>query len=164
MEALKARDLATFNAFTSAGRFGQWSSEFFTQIKKGNVTAARTAMAIWVRKDMLGIQAKLAANPKNGGLLGLTEETMSYGRERQAPEVERAVWLVILRLKYVQNHQHRRVLLSTERLSLYEFDRTAASATGSHWGACRRRKTDGALVGENAMGRYMMAVRELIAQ
>jgi predicted NAD-dependent protein-ADP-ribosyltransferase YbiA (DUF1768 family) len=160
-QSLKALDLTTFREFTVSGRFGAWDSNVFVATKRGDVDKGKRGMTHWMRKDMLGIQAKLAANPKHGKALELGATKMNYVRERLASDVERTVWLAILRLKYGQNVSALHALRGTGAAThLVEFDRSGAK---SHWGGCMRA-ADGKLVGENVMGLFTMEIRREFMQ
>lgn len=181
-QALQAYDLETFQGFTSSGRFGTWNPSIFhltvapkkaaaaarRRVKKQlppvsrdtlQLDAAARSLAHWRAKDMIGIQAKLAANPDYVNVLDL-EGAFDYGRERRlTPAVERGAWLAILRLKFEQNAALTILLRATGDALLVEFDRHAATKRGSYWGACLR-KSDGVLCGQNMMGQYLTAARD----
>lgn len=179
-QSLKATDSSTRYQFTTQGYLGQWNINHFLDtgaeqkaLAKQHKAArlgksyagtalseATASLAYWQNKHMIGIVAKMAANPKHAEALEVVDG-MDYGRETLAPEVERAAWLAILHLKFTQNATLHADLLATGASQLVEFDRKAAAKQGSHWGGCYR-KSDGVLCGENAMGQYLMAVRDML--
>jgi predicted NAD-dependent protein-ADP-ribosyltransferase YbiA (DUF1768 family) len=177
-QALKARDSATFFAFTVHGTFGSWNPNVFAltvarkippKAKKGkkkSITLEEfviSKMNQWRtrgNKNNIGIQAKLAANPTYAKPLGLSESQMAYDREHLDAATEQNVWLAILRLKFQVPH-FKELLLSTGNAVLVEFDK-GATRRHVHWGGMA---VEGAVVGDNAMGKYLMQVRsELLSQ
>lgn len=151
-QSTKATTLGAFRAFTTEGRFGRWDANIFAALYS-KTDKAKAKFDYWHKRDMLGIQAKLASSAKHAKRLGVTD--MDYSRETLAPDVERAVWLAILQLKFEWNATHAEVLRDTGEKQLVEFDKSAG-----HWGGFIR---DGALVGENVMGRYMSETRALFS-
>lgn len=165
-QALKARDQATFLRFTTTGDLGAWNPDVFAKtvaylVKDKIEMAARAQkkLAEWKKKNNLGIQAKLAANPDYAQRLNLAGH-MNFEREHLAADVERIVWLAILKLKFRQNAGPRAVLLSTAGKRLIEFAPGAARRP-EHWGGL---VTPGpgplTVVGDNVMGNYVQAVRD----
>jgi predicted NAD-dependent protein-ADP-ribosyltransferase YbiA (DUF1768 family) len=173
-QSLKARDLATFLAFVQGGRFADML--VFFQAFYQNVAARSNKewfklvaqkCTFWGRKNMVGIAAKMAAEPKNAFKLGLlvdNQDKMDYRLERLTPAVERAIWLTILRQKIRQNAAVRAVLMGIPRgQRLIEFDRGAAQRK-THWGGLWDAEAK-CVIGENFMGQYLMAVRtELVVE
>jgi predicted NAD-dependent protein-ADP-ribosyltransferase YbiA (DUF1768 family) len=120
----------------------------------------------WMRKGNMGIAAKLAANPKRAVVLDLVGR-LDYSRERLAADVERDIWLTILRLKFKQSTTHRRALLETKERILIEFDKSATRASRGggwvHWGGMWSKETQCVVGGENVMGGYLMEIRAELA-
>lgn len=111
----------------------------------------------WMRKGNVGIAAKLAANPTHKVVLDLVGR-MDYTRERLDADVERGIWLAILRLKFKKSINHRQVLLNTGNALLIEFDKGTVRNGGAHWGGMWNKETQ-RVIGENVMGRYLMEIR-----
>ena len=104
----------------------------------------------WMKKGNIGILAKMATSNANFSKLKLVLEA-SYDYKKS-----NALWLDLLALKFEIPH-FKDILLSTESKILLEFDRTA---TPSSWYCCKF--LDGALVGNNQMGKLIMQVRDSI--
>jgi hypothetical protein len=176
---LKANNLATFLRFTSQGDLGGWNPTIFLRTtvtkKKAKIAkrlgkkkskdltpqdlanAAQIDLDYWKKDNLIGIQAKLAANADYGKVLNLGSRHMIYGREHLPPAKEEALWLDLETLKYRFNHQHRALLLNTGDKLLVEFDK-GAMIRHVHWGGCV--DADGVTVhGENVMGRYLSMIR-----
>jgi predicted NAD-dependent protein-ADP-ribosyltransferase YbiA (DUF1768 family) len=181
-QALKATTLGTFLKFTASGEFGDLRGDFFVRLapflgrpkRRKNeddaAFAARTTpeavaaakVAAWSKKNMVGVVAKMAANPKYYRALGI-EDTMRYVVETGlTSDVERAVWLDLLRQKYTQNPGLKQALLNTGDDYLLEFvrgaEREARAGRRSHWGGLI--DDAGTLWGENTMGGYLMRLRD----
>jgi len=157
-QALKARNVFTFRAFTADGRFGQWSLVFFEAVYGATIAADK--LKFWRGCDAVGIVAKLASNPAYRKKLGLAAEDLDYAREHLDPGIEQSVWLTILKLKFQQNSRNRECLIGTGVSTLIEFEKSA-QRSGSHWGGLVSKK-DGLFYGENVMGRYLMLVRDML--
>ena len=176
-QALKARDHGTFLRFTTGGNLAQWNPYFFLLTvvpgkkhkyakKLGRrvqtLTAeelgklATSSMKHWQRRNLLGVVAKLAANIRHGPALDLGPTRFDYAAERLPPDQERDLWLALEKLKYGQHADLRQLLVSTGPKRLIEFDHHA-KAGSTHWGGLMRH---GQLIGDNAMGDYLMATRE----
>ena len=173
----KALDRATFERFVSGdlSRFDEAAFEPYNRPpkkprkqsdapKKSIVKTAASSLRVWAAKDNVGIVPKMAANPKNGKLVGLDSSKMNYDNEHLDARSEHDIWIKLLLLKFRQNKVHRDVLLATGDAYLLEFDRgaeraEAISGTKVHWGGMIK---DGRLFGDNAMGKYMMEVRTLL--
>lgn len=155
--ALKATDRLMFREFAIGGRFGGVDRENFAQVFSDDEADAK--LKWWMKKQNVGIIPKMAANKSRGKKLGISTR-MDYERERPAPDLEKRIWLALLRRKYNQNAEHRRLLLKTRNAKLIEFARGAARANSNeHWGGCL---VDGRVVGENVMGGYLEEVRNEI--
>lgn len=131
----------------------------FLPFIKNDRTKAAKMYEHWNRKKMVGIIYKMAVNPKYAKSLGLEEGDLNLDKETLSMEDEKAVWMVILRLKFDANPELKNLLLSTGDKYLLEFDRSAAQdvkAPTVHWGGYIK---DGVLKGGNVMGRYLMALR-----
>jgi predicted NAD-dependent protein-ADP-ribosyltransferase YbiA (DUF1768 family) len=171
-QSLKATEKATFLRFTSDGDLGRWNPDVFANSvawKKDPAKRARLVaekLATWKAKNNLGVQAKLAANADYAKRLGLDGGKMNFDREHLAPVIERAVWLVILRLKFRQNEGLLRVLLATRGKHLIERSISAIRLRREgkplpHWeGMVDPDHAGLVIVGDNAMGNYLMAVRD----
>ena len=144
--ALKATNQETLQLFASDGSLAKLTPEAFWPFSKH---PDRTH-EYWSAMDGVGVLAELAGKPKHAKALGIIDG-MDYGRELLEPELERAVWLQLLRLKYEQNPRHLRVLRATHSALLVAHDPYAR-----HWGG---RVEQGQLVGDNAIGRYTEQVR-----
>ena len=155
-QALKAYDQETFEAFCDDGRFTTVEAVFLPLFGRDPPKAQRKIL-YWTSRGMVGIAAKMAVNPKYWAALGLGRKAILVGREQLDPDLERDVWLAILRAKFEQNPALAEVLCGTgEGTTLVEFDRCAGVAT--YWGA-RRDHTTGQIIGRNVMGQYLMALR-----
>ena len=155
-QSLKAKSLDAFLAFTSGGCCAGCDVLLAIYGEKG-----LRKWQWWMRKGCVGIAAKLASNPKHKIRLTLVG-MMDYSREHLGADAERAVWLTILRLKFRQCVEHRQVLLGTGDAPLIEYDNKAA-LHGKHWGGLWCKDTQ-QVVGENAMGKYMTAIRAEFAE
>jgi predicted NAD-dependent protein-ADP-ribosyltransferase YbiA (DUF1768 family) len=168
-QALKATNRATFLRFTSAGDLGLWKVSIFANTvapskvekeKKNDMSelarVATKSMIHWQKKHNLGVQAKLAANKKYAKKLNLDKGRMNFEREHLAPATERSVWLTILKLKFAQNAELRAILSATRGTRLVETS-GRGKAEKAHWSG---RVKDGKLIGDNAMGHYLEALRE----
>jgi len=171
-QALKARDRETFVAFTSRGRFSDMPN-FFAWVSVSPAEAA-TKCAHWGPKNMIGIVPKMAVNRKHAPYLDLiypealhkprmTDEDyrLNYIDEGKLPAAdEREIWLAILRAKFSQNQALKTLLLNTRGQLLIEFDRNAkARPAKTHWGG-QWLEDQSRVVGANAMGEYLMAIRQ----
>ena len=161
-QALKATTREAFVAFAVGGRCS--GAEVLLGIY-GDKGLAKWRW--WMRKGNVGIAAKLAANPKRAVVLDLVGR-LDYAREQLAADVERDIWLTILRLKFKQSEGHRQVLLNTGNALLIEFDKGAARASRQggwvHWGGMWSKETQCVVGGENVMGGYLMEIRAELAQ
>jgi hypothetical protein len=179
-QGCKARDKNTFMRFAAGGDFAAWDPAFFgktTAPKKRGAYAKRRGMPTkdlslydiaelsiecmkrWSKYNLIGIMAKLASNADYAKALGLVNK-MDFQREFLDPADEEAIWLCLLRLKYANNPGMRQKLLDTGARTLVEFDKGAARR-GAHWGGLIK---NGILYGDNVMGKYLMHVREEMAQ
>lgn len=150
-QALKSKDKTTFLKFTRGGEFDTMTAEFFEKVDKKADGASK--VAYWSKKNNVGIVPKMVST--HSRQLGLTNyETRDlYLSEDQ----QQAVWLDILRQKYVQNPSLRKLLRDTgNTVYLLEFDKGAKS-TGAYWGGYI--DSDGLLYGQNKMGIYLMLLR-----
>jgi predicted NAD-dependent protein-ADP-ribosyltransferase YbiA (DUF1768 family) len=156
-QSLKAKTFDMFCAFLRNGNFGTLSDEKMKDLFGPEFSAKR-----WARKSMVGIMAKMAVrdDPKLRRRMGIPATDLDYTREKLSPQLERRVWLDILRLKFDQNPDARQVLLDTGYAYLYEFQRGAAAKNRrEHWGACVSK---GEWKGRNTMGIYMMLARSYL--
>ena len=174
--ALKATNQSTFAKFLVGGAFARWDTEAFAQFSKPDsndpekhIEKAKKQFKYWSAKQNVGIIAKLAANPKYLKTLGIKAISMNYSHERLAWHLEEDIWLTLLRLKYIQNEECRKVLIGVFKIDpknilaafnepkqLVEFDRSAGRVgTQCYWGGCIK---DNAVVGLNTMGKYLTRV------
>jgi predicted NAD-dependent protein-ADP-ribosyltransferase YbiA (DUF1768 family) len=130
------------------------------------VAVAEKRLKMAKNKGNIGLFAKLAANPKNAQAFRLAQGDMDYRREHLPPEMERHCWLAILRLKFKNNAELKRLLVEgTGDKMIVEHAREggqravmAGDKAPPHWGALLK---DGRLIGDNAMGRYLMEIRDV---
>jgi hypothetical protein len=180
-QSLKARDKHTFLRFTNNGDIGSWNPNVFlmttitkkkakiakrldkqtkTLSQQDMIDAAKVDMNFWKKKNMIGIQAKLAANADYGSALGLGTQHMNYEKEYLSAEEEANLWHDLETLKYKQNPRERTVLKGTGSALLVEFDK-GAKRHHVHWGGLVEDNDGGQRVlGDNAMGKYLMRIRE----
>ena len=168
-QALKAKNLRTFLRFTVGGDFGSWAPDVFVRTTLRNKVknlSARKALLLgqskvvhWAKKQNIGILAKIAANSEYAADLQLDEiGDMNYAREHLPDDVERAVWLAILKQKYSQDPLLQLLLTNTGDEMLVEFEKAAARTPSKvKWGGCI--SPSGVLLGRNVMGTYLMATR-----
>ena len=160
-QSLKAQSLKAFSAFVmdGDGLLARWDLATFMRFYPNQEKAA-SKLAYWSKKHNRGILAKLAAKPKRAKLLGWKQgEDMDYEREHLDADLERQVWLDILKMKYQQNEGPRKVLLEdTAGKRLVEMARKPTD----HWGGMVNHET-GEIRGFNAMGQYNEAVRALLS-
>jgi predicted NAD-dependent protein-ADP-ribosyltransferase YbiA (DUF1768 family) len=172
-QSLKATDRKTFLRFTSTGDFSNFEPGFFAKTispaksKKNNVdlyTQAIKDFKTWAVDCLPGIMPKLASNPVYAKNLDL-EGHMNYAREFLSPEEEQSIWLFLLKLKYTQNPEAKRILLATGNKLLVEFDKGAANPkrkSPPHWGGLVTNGGKGPLVGKNKMGTFLCQVRFIL--
>lgn len=171
-QALKANNAKTFYDFTIDGRWGRLSAAAFLAFAPKTQSAgeqqkwALGKYQVWSAKDNVGILAKMASNPDYAEQLNYVPgEDMIYERETPAtPELEKEVWLAILRLKF-DSHPYgaraKRLLLETGHEYLLEHVRGAVKQPlEEHWGGCYDKKKK-QIVGQNNTGRYIMALRRI---
>lgn len=171
-QSLKSTNKATFLRFTSEGDLGKWDPNIFANSVAWDKDPAKRAEKVaaklksWQPKNQLGVQAKLAANSDYAKRLGLDGGKMNFDREWLAPPIERSVWLMILKCKFRQNEGPRTVLLNTRGKHLIERSISAIRLRREgkslpHWGGLVDPEQPGlVIVGDNAMGNYLMATRE----
>lgn len=168
-QSLKATNQRTFNRFTATGDLSRFTPDSFKPFLKLNKTdksdpqkvvkACDQSFKIWSPKRSIGIIAKQAANPKYRIGCGFGTADMQYNREIFSPEIEMAIWKVILTQKFAQNLTLKQNLLNTRGMYLLEFDRGAAQEGKKvHWGGYIT--PEGQLLGENVMGIYVMQIRD----
>ncbi len=182
-QALKARNAPTLRRFAvggdlailSPGLFQRttllaqarkvWRGKGDTIVSLKKLDGASLKKVVYWEKRGVGIAAKLASKEAYGQTLELGPEHMDYARETLAPDVERAIWLLVLRLKFEQNPALGDLLLSTQGHTLVEFDKAGARLDGPvkvKWGAYVDPTTH-CLRGQNVMGTYLMATRDILA-
>lgn len=152
--ATQAADIESYNRLTADGDLGTLR-EHTMEMFCSDLSEAEKKRKFWLKKDNVGIVAKLVVTKQRKAGLRLNLE-----REFMEEERERPVWIAILKAKFLQNPRHRTALMCTGRKYLYEFDRGATQQT--HW-AGKFDKGTGAFVGQNAMGRYVQQVRDELA-
>ena len=108
----------------------------------------------WVKKNNIGIIAKMATNEKIGKKLGLIRDENFCS----TPEL----WMKILEKKYAIKY-FGDILKSTDDIYLLEFDRGANNKNRkeSFWGGLINNNT---LYGNNEMGKYLMEIRKNLKQ
>ena len=109
--------------------------------------------AYWMKKDNIGIIAKVATNKTVGERLGLEID--------QGFKSTDDLWIQILSCKY-NKEPFKQLLKNTLDIYLLEFDRSAYhrfEISPAFWGGNIVQNT---LWGQNQMGKYLMHVRELI--
>lgn len=151
-QALKSRDKDTFLKFSRGGEFDSLTPAFFQRIERNVDGAAK--VAYWGKKNNVGIVPKMVST--HSMELGLT----NYGTNDfyLSEQAQQAIWLDILRQKYVQNPHLRYLLKQTgDDVYLLEFDK-GAKTKGSYWGGYIDDTTN-LLYGQNRMGVYLMLLR-----
>jgi predicted NAD-dependent protein-ADP-ribosyltransferase YbiA (DUF1768 family) len=194
-QSLKATNAQTFARFLSSPRWGDlaqgsphllfnvaiadkggkayWArllqkkgQRVVAELKAKLAAAAMTRYRAAIFKCNIGLFAKLAVNPKYAEAFAVGPHDLAYGRESLAPEVERACWLSILRLKFGPEKKDLRDLLATETANrlLVEINKEAgqkAVLAGHkpvpHWGGLVKGSK---VIGDNVMGRYLMELRD----
>lgn len=106
----------------------------------------------WMKKNNIGIIAKMSTNVKLGKKLGLIRCDNFVSTDH--------MWLNILALKY-NIEEFKIILQNTENKYLLEFDRGAKNlyekyGKSSFWGGIIQNDT---LYGHNMMGKYLMNIR-----
>jgi len=170
-QSIKATNRRTFNRFTATGDWSQFTPDSFhpfLKLKKADKNDSQKVadgcakmFKMWSRKQCVGILAKMAVNPTYRAACGFSMVDIQYQREWLAPEVEKAIWSVILTQKFSQNPALKQRLLATRGVYLLEFDRGAAQVGRQvHWGGYITPQ--GQLLGANVMGIYLMQVRDAL--
>lgn len=103
----------------------------------------------WMKKNNIGIIAKMATNIKVGKKLGLIRNKNFVSTDD--------IWIKLLTKKY-KISEFKNILLSTENKYLLEFDRSA-KRNNPIWSGIIE---NGVLYGNNLMGKYLMYLREQI--
>ena len=127
--------------FTDKGDIG--TQEGFKLLFKD----AEKKQTLWMKKDNIGILARMVTNPKTTKQLGLTPDKNFVSDDE--------LWLGMLRKKF-ENKEFKDALLKTGNKYLLEHDKTAKDGT-SYWSG---NVVDGKLHGNNQMGKYLMKIRE----
>lgn len=107
----------------------------------------------WMKKDNIGIVAKMATNEKIGKKLGLKRNPDFKSTDE--------LWIQILLTKY-KKEEFKQLLKNTGDIYLLEFDRGAYNRFGQskvNWGG---NIIDNELWGKNLMGKYLMEIRNQI--
>lgn len=162
-QSLKAIDYTSFCAFCDDGQYARLTEQAFGVFYKSKQVAQRK-MKFWSRKQNEGIIAKLVANPQHRKKVGIA---LDYTKENLDADLERAVWADVLRLKFTQHPELKQVLLDTRDDYLLEHSRSAKSryekhCITEHWAGLVDESGD--LYGDNAMGRYLMSLRTVLAE
>lgn len=105
----------------------------------------------WMKKNNIGIVAKMATNPKIGKKLGLIRDNNFKSSNE--------LWINILTSKF-NISTFKNILLQTKNNYLLEFDRSAERNNPIWAGIIKNNK----LYGDNLMGQYLMFVRTIIEQ
>ena len=192
-QALKAADKNTFMAFTVEGFLGKWPNTASHPFEKALETApvnstarksheklAATKFDMWKKKNMIGILAKMATNPRTAGMLGLC---FRHPRGTVSPDewksVEKSLWLdLVLPSKYSKqfNPSLYTLLRDTGNAYILEYGRSARMdalsprKTSPYWnGAITPEPQDPddwhgsmrfVLHGKNTMGCYLLELRD----
>lgn len=163
-QSLKACDAHTFHAFTADVALGKLTPDAFAIFfpARKNADKALAKCAYWSKKRNVGILAKLAVSKARQRALGkargwqfLYPDTNDAPMTPKLAELEACIWTHILTLKFEQNPGPRLALMYTGNAHLYE----QARMNPGHWAGMVTK--EGTFEGENAMGRYMMAVRSV---
>lgn len=174
-QALKARNLYTFRRFESHGDIGgevtpASFAPFLPKKWRTDLEKRQSKYFYWIeskhgiRYDNVGIISKMAANPKYGKVLQLGPENMQYDREYLAPDIEKAVWIALLKAKVDQNRCIRDILKTRKGCQFVEFSRSAKARHESgkkedYW-AGYDDVQGGKIYGINRMGHFI----ELLAK
>jgi predicted NAD-dependent protein-ADP-ribosyltransferase YbiA (DUF1768 family) len=101
----------------------------------------------WMKKDNIGIIAKMATNKSIGIRLGLKRDPVFESTDE--------LWIDILNEKY-KIDEFKNILMNTNNKYLLEFDR-GAKKNNPVWSGIIE---NGVLYGNNKMGKYLMMIRE----
>lgn len=107
----------------------------------------------WMKKENIGVVAKMATNEKLGKKLCLERNSEFVSTDE--------LWIQILMCKY-RKEEFKQLLKNTKDIYLLEFDRGAYHRFGVSpviWGG---NIIDNKLWGKNQMGKYLMHVRDLM--
>lgn len=107
----------------------------------------------WMKKDNIGVIAKMATNEKLGKKLGLTRNPDFVSTDE--------LWMQILLTKY-KKEEFKQLLKNTGDIYLLEFDRMAYhrfDVSPAFWGG---NIIDNKLWGKNQMGKYLMEIRKQV--
>jgi predicted NAD-dependent protein-ADP-ribosyltransferase YbiA (DUF1768 family) len=177
-QSMKATDDETRDRFAEGGDialtvpFYERYYAFKRPGREAEVTKkAQKTVALWSKKNMAGIAPKQAVNKTGRAQLGLDAHLRPQDERWPTLDELAGTWHWLLRLKYTQNADARRVLLDTGSAYLLEFSIGALrkwyanAAEPEFYGGFVRRTADGAgeLIGRNFMGNALMRVRGELA-
>jgi predicted NAD-dependent protein-ADP-ribosyltransferase YbiA (DUF1768 family) len=155
-QAIKAQDEQSYRAFTAEGALARATLPVFERIYHPHLEVAARKLRWWTRRPTVGIVSKLATKRERTERLQLrlrftgAEELTTFTAAQ-----ERAIWLAILRCKLDGCDEFRKALRDTGDAHLLEMARSARD----HWGGYLCKQT-GHILGGNAMGRYLMELRD----
>lgn len=137
--------------FSTDGAYADLVKGFRNFFPRDSSKAEKKA-SYWGKKKNVGVIAKMLVARTNN-LVEMSESTCAD------------IFFNVLKAKYIQNEDAKRVLLSTGDRYLVEFDRGAERKRKSgkvcRWGALVR---EGRVVGSNQMGALLMRVRDQLAR
>jgi predicted NAD-dependent protein-ADP-ribosyltransferase YbiA (DUF1768 family) len=145
-------DLSTWSAFRDY-------TKIFFRVKKDQISSdvAEAKISWWSKKDNIGIIPKMATDKVRATKLGLTFN--DYIKNEQNTK---DLFIDILYNKYSKNLYLKKLLLSTDNIYLLEFSRSAKRNCPFWAGIIEKNDEEYVIFGNNAMGKYIMEVRELL--
>lgn len=159
-QSLKSNDIKTFLSFTTEGILGKLNINTFKLFYKKNEEAEKK-YKWWSKKKMIGIISKMALSEKNTEKIGLSINR----KNNKLKENEKKIWLWILKQKYEQNLDLKKILIKSYDFYLLEFDKNAKrldkNGKSSYWGGYYDNDIK-KIIGCNKMGEYLMIIREEI--
>lgn len=174
-QALKARNLKTYRRFESTGDIGGPVTPasfvpFLPKKHQENLAKRQAKYTFWIesksgiRYNNVGIIPKMATNPKYRRALGFSKDDMAYEHEYLDPEIEKSVWMTLLRAKVRQNRHIRDILATHKGYQFVEFSRSAKArhlkgAKEDYWAGYDDAQ-EGKIYGLNRMGQFMETLVE----
>lgn len=164
-QALKARNLTTFERFESTGDIGcsPTADSFLPLLPKSKRTpeVAKGKFNYWIGTfNAFGIVPKMATHdsPARRNALNLAPDDLDYSKEYLDAAIEKEVWMVILRAKARDNAEYVDSLVKHAGCQFVEFESKAKynhenpKRSETYWSGMDE---DGVIYGGNRMGCFL---------